>query len=256
MAIVLSTAIGNAVKTAGELTYRRTKGRTIASRRIITNKSKTDPQKIQRSAFAILTAGSKALSSFINASFSATKYGTPRNNFIKSNKAFMDIVKKNTASLKGTNLAMLADAVQFGNLQCGDGNNLITQVFTMGAADAGLSVKIDSNVELKEGDKIQLAFIRSCSTTNNGLTLYFATPVFKEYVVKAADIAANVKSLTIDKTKLPALATIVEFADNQSDEVVTGVAALLREKETCTCFMNKVPLITGGAGGDEKPGGL
>jgi hypothetical protein len=89
MAIIQSTAIGKAKKTAGELTYRKVRGRTIASQRITENNSRTDPQILQRSAFAVTVKIAKSLSPLLATSFQKTEFGSHRNAFMKANKPFM-----------------------------------------------------------------------------------------------------------------------------------------------------------------------
>ena len=86
MAIINSLGIGKGQKSAGELTFRHVRGRTIASSRIRENKSRTVLQGEQRDKFK---AGSSALSKIaflINQAFEKSQYGSPRNNFFRINK--------------------------------------------------------------------------------------------------------------------------------------------------------------------------
>lgn len=87
MAIISSTAIGNGKKSAGVLTYRRQRGRTIASQRILTNNSKTEKQVAQRTAFALASKAIAIAAPLVDVSFAKSKYGSARNNFFKMNKA-------------------------------------------------------------------------------------------------------------------------------------------------------------------------
>lgn len=87
MAIVNSLAIGAAVKSAGNLTYKRTRGRTIASQRITQNTSKSSAQTSQRDVFAMQARMAKSIAAWIDLSFPKTKYGSQRNNFISSAKS-------------------------------------------------------------------------------------------------------------------------------------------------------------------------
>lgn len=87
MAIISSTAIGNGKKSAGVLTYRRQRGRTIASQRILTNSSKTAKQVAQRTAFALASKAIAMAAPLVDATFAKSKYGSARNNFFKLNKA-------------------------------------------------------------------------------------------------------------------------------------------------------------------------
>lgn len=85
MAIISSTAIGNGQKSAGVLTYRRTRGRTIASQRVVTNKSNTVYQQDVRSRFAAVSHIMSVLAFMINVSCEKSKYGSSRNNFYRNN---------------------------------------------------------------------------------------------------------------------------------------------------------------------------
>lgn len=88
MAIVNSLAIGKSVKSAGNLTYKTIRGRTIASQRITQNKSNTPFQQNQRQRFAKVSASMKLLQQYIDACYEKSKYGSSRNAFFSTNKRF------------------------------------------------------------------------------------------------------------------------------------------------------------------------
>lgn len=88
MAIVHSLAIGKSVKSAGNLTYKTVRGRTIASQRITTNNSKTALQVFQRGSFSESIKSMQLVLPWINNFFEKSKYGSPRNNFLKLCKSY------------------------------------------------------------------------------------------------------------------------------------------------------------------------
>lgn len=88
MAIVNSLAIGKSVKSAGNLTYKTVRGRTIASQRIFSNKSNTPNQQNQRIHFANVSASMRLLQQYIDACYEKSKYGSSRNSFFRTNKNF------------------------------------------------------------------------------------------------------------------------------------------------------------------------
>lgn len=88
MAIIHSLAIGKSVKSAGNLTYKTVRGRTIASQRIISNKSNTARQQNQREHFAKVSASMSLLQQYISACYEPSKFGSPRNAFFSRNKNF------------------------------------------------------------------------------------------------------------------------------------------------------------------------
>lgn len=88
MAIINSLAIGKSVKSAGNLTYKTVRGRTIASQRITTNKSNTMAQSIQRSRFGVCARAAQLVQVFINNCYEKSKYGSARNAFMRINKNY------------------------------------------------------------------------------------------------------------------------------------------------------------------------
>lgn len=105
MAIISSTAIGNGQKSAGVLTYRRTRGRTIASQRVVTNKSNTPRQQTQREQFRATSHILSVLAFLINATCEKSRYGSSRNNFFKMNTTAFgeaDLDKLKTAAAQST----------------------------------------------------------------------------------------------------------------------------------------------------------
>lgn len=89
MAIINSLGIGKSVKSAGNLTYKTIRGRTIASQRIISNKSNTMKQSIQRTHFRLASQAAQLLQLFIDNCYEKSKYGSARNNFMRINKSYI-----------------------------------------------------------------------------------------------------------------------------------------------------------------------
>lgn len=89
MAIINSLAIGKSVKSAGNLTYKTVRGRTIASQRITSNASNTPSQAIQRTAFGRSMQCMQLVLPFVNNFFEKSKYGSSRNQFLKLNKRYL-----------------------------------------------------------------------------------------------------------------------------------------------------------------------
>lgn len=85
MAIVNSLAVGKATKTAGELTYAKVRGRTIARRRIISNKSNTAEQQNVRARFGLLSEFLALVDTWIKANVVPSPYGSARNNVMRIN---------------------------------------------------------------------------------------------------------------------------------------------------------------------------
>lgn len=103
MAIINSVAVGNGQKSAGQFTYRRTRGRTIASQRVFSNKSNTAAQSNQRMIFKVMSKAASSLAFAIDKAFDKTKYGSSRNNFMKANYVpFAEVADAQWANIDGT----------------------------------------------------------------------------------------------------------------------------------------------------------
>ena len=87
MAIINSMGVGRAHKSAGNMTYRTVRGRTIGSQKIMsaTTRMPTDAQSEKQKVFGLISIFMAAHASSINQSFDKTKYGSERNYFMKVN---------------------------------------------------------------------------------------------------------------------------------------------------------------------------
>lgn len=130
MAIIKSLGIGAGVKSAGNITYRYSRGRTIASQRITENKSNTPLQAAQRGYFRVMSQVAFLLAAHIEWAFDKTKYGSQRNNFIQRNKDYM----------KGINAASVQQAI-VGRIPI---NTFIPTLFNMGGTKDAPDVQVIS----------------------------------------------------------------------------------------------------------------
>lgn len=89
MAIINSAGIGKSRKSQGNLTYKYIRGRTIASSKIIENKSNTPAQASVRGQFALFSKFVQKCVPYIDGFYEKSKYGSARNAFMKSNKNLM-----------------------------------------------------------------------------------------------------------------------------------------------------------------------
>lgn len=105
MAVVRSLGVGEGRKSAGMLTYRTVRGRTIASQRIVTNTSNTPKQAVQRSYFGSANRAMLYLLGWISVGFEKSKYGSERNNFLKTNK-YLDLWAETLTELETGSLSV------------------------------------------------------------------------------------------------------------------------------------------------------
>lgn len=144
MAIIKSLGIGAGVKSAGNITYRFTRGRTIASQRITENKSNTPLQATQRGYFRVMSQVAFLLAAHIEWAFDKTKYGSQRNNFIKRNKDYMHEI--NAASVQQAIVGRVPINTFIPTLFNMDGKKTAPDVQVISAADG--SVLMPSTVTL------------------------------------------------------------------------------------------------------------
>ena len=99
MAIIRSIAVGKARKSAGNVTFRTVRGRTIMSEKVAERPITRAPGEAMSRypyMFALINRYANLHKADIGVSFDKTKYGSERNNFFKSNysalcEAFADL---------------------------------------------------------------------------------------------------------------------------------------------------------------------
>lgn len=89
MAVINSVGVGRGSKSVGEFTYRYTRGRTIASRRITRNISNTPAQVGQRGAFGSFMWTFSPYKWFFSDAYEKTKHGSSFNQFVHVNRELL-----------------------------------------------------------------------------------------------------------------------------------------------------------------------
>ncbi|KAA6343898.1 hypothetical protein EZS27_008459 [termite gut metagenome] len=114
MAIIQSLAVGKARKSAGNITYRTVRGRTILSSKVApySRQTRSDAQSEAQSNFKKVSQFMALVKDDINVSFDKTKYGSQRNNFFKLNKealfaAFETLPVEGVLTLEDYNAALV-----------------------------------------------------------------------------------------------------------------------------------------------------
>lgn len=208
MAIINSLAIGKSIKSAGNLTYKTVRGRTIASQRITTNTSNTAAQGAQRSRFGSTAQCMQLFLPYVNNFFEKTKYGSARNQYVKMNK-FINLgglfgeVKEGIVPMSEAFLLLFgrdsgglllngsAHYASFGTLSC------IVSEKTIDGSKIAIGVETDFKVNenvlftfttapLKKDIKLKTYLVDSAGAAK----FAEAVPVYKEYTLEETDIAA------------------------------------------------------------------
>ena len=208
MAVINSLAIGKSFKSAGNLTYKTVRGRTIASQRITSNKSNTAAQGIQRSRFGATAQCMQLFLPYVNNFFEKTRYGSSRNQYVKANtfinlgglygevkegivplsEAFLLLFGRDTSGLLLPGSARYAS---YGTLSC------IVNEKTVNGDNVSIGVeaafKANENVlftfttaPLKKDIKLKTYLISTAGSS----AFDQAVPTYKEYSLEATDIAA------------------------------------------------------------------
>lgn len=206
-----SVGVGAGRKSAGEFTYRRTRGRTVAARRILTNSSNTNAQNTQRELFGMFGKAARLFAPFLNLSFDKTKYGSARNNFLKQNvPAFVPFAKENGSvgkigegdSVVEYFLGMLLEANT--PVVMGSGSNLVNASYSMDSKAATINVVTTEAIAV--GDKINIMFAGSYAMA--GVSQMFDTVRVIQVPVTAELIESidDTRVFELDSSNVPELA--------------------------------------------------
>lgn len=159
MAIIKSLGVGQGSNSAGNLTYRTVRGRTIASQRITANSSRTTKQVAQRSTFKNASHILSVMAFAIKMGFEKSQYGSARNNFYRMNakalqsESLADVVNGTPYEI----LQILTADDQFNYITYGSGNALVTATGAEGKQASSLLFQV-FNVNQDEVSQKALVF--------------------------------------------------------------------------------------------------
>lgn len=176
MAIVNSLAIGKSRKSAGNLTYKTVRGRTIASQRITQNESNSPFQQSQRRIFAKVSESMKLIQQYIDACYEKSKYGSSRNAFFHTNKRFTlgNLVGEISEGIEPLSRGMLSALTEVPNKQL--------SLLSLGSLPGFLSIRYKDVPDYKYGEQTYgtLRVINNPDSDNYSTGSYsfrFASPV-------------------------------------------------------------------------------
>lgn len=250
MAILKTASIGVGTKSLGDNSYKTVRGRTIASRRIVENKSKTPAQTSQRTAFGTMCKAAKVLSVWIDQAIIKTKYGSQRNSFMRQNAAILAYLKSNSSNLTGHALAHIAQAIDAGVVvYSGFGSTFADAEYTR-STDA-LSAVITFSRPFAIGDTISLLIAQTYGkkhTSDTGYTLIssYADAKIHAYTLLASDVTGT-NVITIDKSKIPALSTCCVVPTGYTPESLVFAVSVQSQKEISTSYLISSPVESGEA---------
>lgn len=267
MAIINSLAIGKSVKSAGNLTYKTVRGRTIASQRITQNKSNTPFQQNQRQRFAKVSESMKLIQQYIDACYEKSKYGSSRNAFFSTNKRFTlgNFVGEITEGIEPLSRGMLSALTETPSKQL--------SLLSFGSLAGFLSIKYKDVANYKYGENTfgSLRVIADLSTgdyNEASYTFTFAKPVkysdLKLYAFGFADSGlladvgvieeSGVPNFSFDNSPFTTAASLsrVYYSETGSDYITSvDVHFDFTSVQNCPCVIivpsvgGKVPTIAG-----------
>lgn len=259
MAIINSLAIGKSFKSAGNLTYKTVRGRTIASQRITSNKSNTIAQGYQRSLFGTTARCMQLFLPYVNNFYEKTKYGSSRNQFVKQSKyinlngnldgaidgtvplsvAFLSLFARDTS---GALLDGSATYASYGTLSC------VTRETPTGGDHISIGVandfKCNESVEfimttapLKDTIKLKTYLVSAAGASKFAQ----AVPTYKEYTLDSTDIAAlaalGYKVTVVESENIVSSINIEAIAPTENDDSIDSVGIIVPS------INNKVPTL-------------
>ena len=243
MAIVNSLAIGAAVKSAGNLTYKRTRGRTIASQRITQNTSKSSAQTSQRDVFAMQARMAKSIASWIDLSFPKTKYGSQRNNFISSAKSALQAFIRVDQIGQGLPdlIQSSAKAAQVGKLLLAGKGEYTLQCEYPSSVVSTLSMDAVLSRAFAVGDRVAVMVAQ-----------VYTLPSFPDMMLESVQIveatltAENVPaagSITINSALIPELANLNALLPAGADVMgqLFSATVIGADKSTCSTLFSIIP---------------
>lgn len=259
MAIINSLAIGKSFKSAGNLTYKTVRGRTIASQRITQNKSNTLAQGMQRSRFGATAQCMQLFLPYVNNFFEKTKYGSARNQYVRMNKfinlnglfgevkegivpmseAFLLLFGRNSS---GSLLPGSAYYASYGTLSCivnektVDGDNVSISVTTEFKANKSVLFAF-TTAPLRKDIKLKSYLV----SAEGAASFNDAVPAYKEYTLEEADIAAlaalGYKVTVVESDNIVSSINIEALAASAEDGTAGSVGIIVPS------INNKVPTL-------------
>lgn len=259
MAIINSLAIGKSFKSAGNLTYKTVRGRTIASQRITTNSSNTVAQSFQRGRFGATMECMQIFIPYINNFFERTKYGSSRNRYAQLNKfinlgGLLGEIKEGIVPLSEAflllfgrdNSGMLLDGsayyASYGTLPC----------VTVETTVPGDKISIGVETDFKVNSNVKFTFTTAPLQDSIRLKSYLvsaagasefaeAVPTYKEYTLDSADISAlaalGYKVTVVKADNIVSSINIEAIAPQEGADSVDSVGIIVPSID------NKVPTL-------------
>ncbi|MDH6341881.1 hypothetical protein M2480_000544 [Parabacteroides sp. PFB2-12] len=243
MAQIESTAIGEGRKSLGNITYRYVNGKTIASKRVTTNNSRTPLQVKQRQGFTGTVKLAKAINPLVYIGFEKGKAGSPNNQFVKHNGDYMNYIKvKSDYDVNRPQIAYLYEAINdsnfTGKVVIANGNLNLTNVFAFNSEDK-LTCKMYLSRDFLAGDTITLAV---CSTYMLVGSMFEAIQMYSKTLTQQDVDQLPVKNqFEINGTTFPDLDLDDHYPEGYSDvkEVITAIVS--SEKDRSASIFQKMP---------------
>ncbi len=243
MAIIKSMGIGSGSKSLGNVTYRKVRGRTIASERITANNSKTRKQVNHRNGFKEAARLGKSLGAVINECFEKTKLGSRRNNFIQSNNEYIRYYERvsnyNPELPSFTNLcSVLASSLFTGRLMISKGSTIVTNKLNWDNQNC-IEGSIYLSRSFEAGDTV---IIPVCISYQLVGSFFEMIKTFRKTLTSEdINLLTNPNEFIVNKDTIPGLETISDLPENASREEFILSGIVLGEKDCSTSYLQLMP---------------
>lgn len=207
MAVINSVGVGRGSKSVGEFTYRYTRGRTIVSRRITKNYSKTPAQIGQRGAFGSFVWMFSPYKWFFSDGYEKTKHGSSFNQFVHLNRELLGKSPYNSV----VNKKLIPNGKQLWNLA-----ETIFKLNTLHLkyASYGTLPSVDSSSVGKSYFAYGRIFVKVYVEDFEGLTVTFNS------ITSDGDSFSKTLDLYVD-SKIPSVSISYDWIPNESITVTS-----------------------------------
>lgn len=174
---------------------------------------------------------------------------------MKQNAKLLTYLKEYESNLTGHALTKFTQALDDGAVICiGFGSTYADAIFTQ--TDDALAVEVTFSRSFAIGDIVSILVAQTYSkegTAIEGSFTYAAVKILP-YTVKIEDVT-GINQITLNTTKLPALATCCKPLVNYTQESIAFAVSVRSGNELSTSFLHSgTPIESGGSG--EKPDDL
>lgn len=236
MAIIRNPLFVNVSRSIGDITLRNVNGRTIASKRVYVNNSKSDKQLSRRSSFSLMSQLGRDLRPILEIGFPAKNGSYPHTSFIKWNNTLANYFSTHTSPSEYNSVLFdlhtaLLDPLFFGQVLSSSGNLHTKGFFKINdekLPEGALALSCD----YEENDRVILGV---CAVFYYENVYHGQIRLFERTINLQQDIDSDCPTIfRINETTMPELQSCTSLPPGAmlTGYILTGI--VLREEERST----------------------